>query len=262
MTFFVGAAALALHAAAPTAMPRHSAPCLAMPPPPPPRAVWLQQAGAMWLCAAALGPVCDGRHSAHDVLHYAADSIAGPPWLLFATGGGGSGGGAPLLETCWWVPLAFGGAGVVVGAAHPALDRAWEGAPRPPPGWPAVLLSIGCFVGCYELSGVLAQPAADAGGPHDYAALDAPLALAAALQFVAFERSRGGLLMMAALFLIGPPVEVFLINSLHLYAYTHPDLYGIPTWIAWVYAAGGPANGALGRQLLYELDARRGGNDS
>ena len=51
-----------------------------------PRSVWLKQATVMWLSAAALGPVCDGRHSAHDVLHYAKDSIAGAPWILQAPG--------------------------------------------------------------------------------------------------------------------------------------------------------------------------------
>ena len=121
----------------------------------PPPSVWLQQAGAMWISAAILGPVCDGRHSAHDVLHYAPDSIAGPPLLLQV-------GGQLVLETCWWVPIAFGGAGVILGAAHPALDRWWGGGARPPPGWPSVLLSISCFVACYDLSGTLAQAAAAA----------------------------------------------------------------------------------------------------
>ena len=52
----------------------------------------------------ARSAVCDGRHSAHDVLHYASESIAGPPLLLQM-------GGQVVLETCWWVPVAFGGAG-------------------------------------------------------------------------------------------------------------------------------------------------------
>lgn len=218
----------------------------------PPLPVWLQQAGAMWVSAALLGPLCDGRHSAHDVLHYNPNSMAGPPWLLEAPGG------APLLETCWWVPVAFGGAGVVLGVAHPLLDRRWGGGPRPPPGWPTVLVSISCFVLCYELSGVLAQAAAASGGAHDYVGLDLPLLLCAAAIFVGFERSWGGLLMMALLATIGPVAEIGLINQLHLYAYTHPDFAGIPSWITWVYAAGGPANGALGRQLLHELEEARG----
>ena len=71
-----------------------------------------------------------------------------------------------------------------------------------------------------------------------------PLSLLAIASFLLFERSKGGLFMMALLALIGPAAEVGLINWLHLYAYTHADAAGIPSWIPWVYAAGGPANGA------------------
>ena len=213
----------------------------------PSRGVWLQQAGSMWLAAAALGPICDGRHSSHDVLHYAKDSIAGAPWLFTAPGG------EVLLETCWWVPLAFGGAGVILGIAHPLLDRRWSGEVRSPPGWPIVLLNIACFVACYDLSGALAQAAAATAGPHNFFQLDLPLLAVAAAIFVAFERSPGGLFMMALLAVIGPLTEIGLINVLHLYTYTNPDVAGVPYWIPWVYAAGGPPNGALGRQILFEL---------
>ena len=82
----------------------------------------------------------------------------------------------------------------------------------------------------------------------------APLAAIAAGTFLIFERSRGGLFMMALLFVIGPVVEIGLINQVGLYEYTHPDFMGIPSWICWVYAAGGPANGALGRQVLSMLE--------
>jgi len=246
----VGLATITAHAAALRAAPltRSAAPKLLLSEEPP-RQVWRKQAAAMWVSAAALGPLCDSRHSAHDVLHYARDSIAGSPWLLQTPGGG-------VLETCWWVPVAFGGAGVILGAAHPLLDRGWSGGPRIPPGWLTVLLSVSCFVACYELSGVLAEAAAVRGGAHDYWALDVPLAITALAIFLLFERSPGGLFMMALLFFIGPAAEIGLINGLHLYAYTHPDLAGIPSWIAWVYAAGGPANGALGRQILFELEER------
>ena len=241
-------AVAALHAPLPS-MPRVRPPLATMTPPsPPPLGTWVQQAGLMWVCGALLGPVCDGRHSSHDVLHYAADSIAGAPWVFHGLGG------QVLLETCWWVPFAFGGAAVVLGAAHPMLDRAWSGG-RPPPGWPAVLLNVFCFVACYDLSGVLAQAAASS-GVHDALTLDLPLFINALAIFLIFERSPGGLFMMFLLATIGPIVEIGLINQFHLYAYTNPDVSGIPSWIPWVYAAGGPANGALGRQILFELESR------
>ena len=75
--------------------------------------------------------------------------------------------------------------------------------------------------------------------------------------FLVFERSPGGLFMMFLLATIGPVTEIGLINQLKLYSYTHADFAGIPSWITWVYAAGGPANGALGRQVLHELTSRR-----
>lgn len=238
-------------APSPLAPLRHAAPSANLEPPsPPPLGVRAQQAGVMWVAAALLGPVCDGRHSSHDVLHYAADSIAGAPWLLTAPDGG------VLLETCWWVPVAFGGAGVVLGAAHPYFDRVWGGGRRPPPGWPTVAAAVAAFVLCYDYSGQLAQAAAASGLSSDLLGVDAPLLACAAVTFLVFERSWGGLLMMGLLATIGPAVEIGLIDGAHLYAYTHPNVGPIPSWIPWVYAAGGPANGALGRQVLHVLSER------
>jgi len=154
------------------------------------------------------------------------------------------------------VPVAFGGAGLILGVAHPLLDRSLDGGPRAVPGWPSALLNTASFVATYELSGRLAQAAALNGGAHDYLSLDLPLLACAVMIFLIFERSAGGLLMMALLAVIGPVVEIGLINGLDLYAYTHPDVAGIPTWIPWVYAAGGPANGALGRQILGDLQIK------
>lgn len=224
----------------------------------PPR-VWLQQGVAMWGAAAILGPLCDGCHSKHDVLHYAVDSIAGDPWVLRAPGGD------VLLETCWWVPIAFGGAGVILGATHPLFDRreaASEGkTPRAPPGWGTTLLVIASFVLCYELSGVLAQAAA-ASPPTSLvervARLDGPLTAAALAIYLVFERSPGGLFMALLTATIGPVVEIGLINVGGLYAYTHADVASIPLWIPQVYFAGAPAVGALGRQVLHELEQRDG----
>jgi hypothetical protein len=49
---------------------------------------------------------------------------------------------------------------------------------------------------------------------------------------------------MAALTAVcGPAAEIFLINVLDLYDYTHPQIWGVPLWIPWVYAAGGAAGG-------------------
>jgi len=190
------------------------------------------------------GPLCDGCHSRHDVLHYASPTFIGMQGTIFG------------LETCWWVPILFGGAGVILGASHPLLDRAND-APRPPPGWFNVLLAISCFVLCYELSGVLAQAMA-ASPPSSlldrWARLDGPLAVNAVGIFLLFERTPGGLFMALLTALVGPVVEIGLINWGGLYQYSHPDFLGIPLWIPQVYFAGAPAVGALGRQVLCELE--------
>lgn len=58
--------------------------------------------------------------------------------------------------------------------------------------------------------------------------LDGVLAGTAVLLWAVLDRSRQGLLMALAAALGGPLIEVVLINQLHLYSYTHPDVLGAP----------------------------------
>jgi hypothetical protein len=108
-----------------------------------------REAVAMWAAAAVLGPLLDHQHSRFDVLHYADpdvldframiaaqlathadvarwaarvsdhaipnEKIASLLELVFARETG-------ALESAWWVPLLFGGAGVVIGLGHTTLD--------------------------------------------------------------------------------------------------------------------------------------------
>ena len=46
-------------------------------------------------------------------------------------------------------------------------------------------------------------------------------------------------------------------NGAELYHYNHPDFYGIPSWIVWVYACGAPAVGGLGRGVWGFLSRHR-----
>ncbi|KAL6752943.1 hypothetical protein V8C86DRAFT_530655 [Haematococcus lacustris] len=277
-----------------------------------------QAACAMYCAGAVLGPLLDGLHSQNDVLHYK------DPVHLHLSGF--------ELETCWWVPLLFGAAGIIIGIGVPALDRLAASKPKAAPSWPAVLLCIACFAAQYGLSGYLdarlhpplhssslsptpaisyastptpapatipalaspfapapapapalttfpsptlvpaaspllvpspspllaAAPAPAPGLPADPAlAINGVLAVLAALQFLVFDRTPSGALLSLLTAVCGPAVEVGLIQGLHLYHYSHPDWAGIPLWIAWVYAAGGPAVGNLGRRVWADLDARR-----
>lgn len=68
----------------------------------------------MFCASAVLGPLCDGLHSSADVLHYRRPDV-----LLHLNFGPVHWG----LETCWWVPILFGAAGIVIGVGVPVLDE-------------------------------------------------------------------------------------------------------------------------------------------
>ena len=62
---------------------------------------------------------------------------------------------------------------------------------------------------------------------------------------------------MAALTAVGgPAIEILLINQLGLYHYVSPDVWGVPTWIPWLYFSGSAAVGALGRRVKATLSSR------
>ena len=230
-------------------------------------AQWLaRQSVIMAAASALLGPACDGQHSSHDVLHYAHPSIlsAGPLHL----------------ETCWWVPILFGLAGVILGVGHPALD-AWE-ALRPQtsgdasgsvsgtgasvsesdaafgsqprfgsdPPWPVVLLAVSLFVLQYAASGALEVPLLGQLLPGGVPVLDALLVATAVAHWRTFDATRQGLALACLTAVAGPVVEIGLIDGLHLYSYTHPAAaLAVPTGIPWVYFCGAPAVGILGRKV-------------
>ena len=199
--------------------------------------------------SAVLGPLCDGLHSQWSVLKYTAPL---PPLSILSW----------QLETTWWTPLLFAVAGVILGVSHPVLDAAFPAEePRHgrQPSWGVVLLGIAGFVGQYYASARLDGPLEGVTlGPLP--ALDLLLAAAAIAQWAVFDGSRQGAGMAALTAVAGPAVEVALIH-LGLYSYSHPQLFGpIPTWIAWVYAAGGPAVGNLGRKVSAKLLKSRQGD--
>ena len=202
----------------------------------------LQQSLIMFSASSVLGPLCDGQHSSHDVLHY-DEAPASRPWQLDLW--------LLHLETSWWVPVMFGLAGLVLGVGHPLLDAWLPGScPRhgASPTWKVVLLGITAFVLQYWASGALEQPLQ---GTHvgPVPALDAFLAATAVANWWVFDGTRQGLGMACLTALAGPALEIFIINSLHLYHYCHPAFFGIPSWIAWVYFCGAPAVGNLGRRV-------------
>lgn len=169
---------------------------------------------------------------------------------------------ADLLYRCRWVPVLFAVAGVILGVSHPLLD-AWQlrrGGAQPrggvAPSWPFVLAAVALFVLQYGASGALEQPLLGQTLPGGVPALDAVLLAAGIGLWWGFDATPQGLAMACLTAAAGPAVEVGLIQGLHLYSYTHPAVAGVPTWIPWVYFAGGPAVGSLGRRVSASLMKR------
>lgn len=79
----------------------------------------MKQSIAMFASGAVLGPLCDGLHSSHNILHYNHPTVLSLPSLHWS------------LETCWWVPLLFGVAGVILGVRYPVLDLVIDQKPNP-----------------------------------------------------------------------------------------------------------------------------------
>eukprot|EP00879_Flechtneria_rotunda_P019077 GHRR01020029.1.p1 GENE.GHRR01020029.1~~GHRR01020029.1.p1 ORF type:complete len:315 (+),score=64.10 GHRR01020029.1:533-1477(+) len=217
-----------------------------------------RQAVCMFASGAVLGPFCDGLHSQNDVLHYKNPSIQ----LNLV-----SGNFHWSFETCWWVPLLFGVAGLILGVSVPVLDRIAAGqwqhqgqpdcsatGPVPDPSWQTVLVSVSLFVTQYWLSGILEQPTLGQNlGNTSIPILDTILASYALLNWALFDRTKQGIGMAALTAVCGPAIEMFLISKIGLYHYSHPVVLGVPTWIPWVYYCGGPAVGNLGRRVWHDL---------
>ena len=275
------------------------------------------EAISMYLASAILGPLLDHQHSRFDVLHYedsgsgrvilnfsevAAKALWGPDgippasvveWfdrvhavipeglddVLSAAFARETG----ALETALWVPLLFGGAGVVIGVGHTLgdtfrlktgakEDRFIEGVTPPPrfleecpgkprfgwePEWGVVYSGIGLFAMQYATSGMLATTVDPPFPDMPSHAIDAILAAWALGQWAVFDYTKQGLAVAVLTGVAGPATEIFLINVLHLYHYVDPDFFGIPSWIAWVYFCGSPAVGNLSRAVRAELRRRQ-----
>ena len=71
-----------------------------------------------------------------------------------------------------------------------------------------------------------------------YHGIDVILCVWGVLTWYLFDGTSQGLFMASLTAVAGPVAEISLINVLHLYEYSHPDVFGIPAWIPWVYFCG------------------------
>jgi len=193
------------------------------------------------LSGAALGPVCDNFHSASGVLHYEQYRIAlgaAPAWW----------GGGVLFQTATWVPPLFALAALIIGGLDVLVAKRW---PTEEPSGGRVAGAVAAFVALYGLSAVLAAAGL---APATEAAVLWPLAL---LLWRLCDPAPSSFFAGASTAVGGPAIEAALLGGGglwpepfgHLYAYAHPDILGIESWILPVYFAGGPAVSLVSRWI-------------
>lgn len=194
----------------------------------------------LYFISAPLGMLLDNYHGLFGVLSY---EPKGTPLLISfqQTDGFTS---RVLLKSALWVPPLFGAAGAVMSSIVLYFDAVLKTAEKDArPSWPKVMYGISFFSFQYYLSGLLDHLLLPS------AVIHAVLAALAAVGFILFDSSKAGLVLGAATALAGPAAEIFLINVLQLYHYTHADVLGICSWIPWVYLLGAPAVGNLARAI-------------
>jgi uncharacterized membrane protein YeaQ/YmgE (transglycosylase-associated protein family) len=189
---------------------------------------------SMTIVSGPLGMLLDNYHGLFNVLNYSPSGLSFK--LLYQD--------HILLKSAIWVPALFGLAGLMMSSLIYLFDELFSTSePKKSPSWPKVFYIISLFSAQYYISGLL-----------DY--IDAPgvilhiTLLASALAGWFFlDNTRAGLFLGLLTGLLGPLVEIFLINFLHLYTYRHADLFGICSWIPYVYFLGAPAVGNLARSF-------------
>jgi len=190
---------------------------------------------AMTLISGPLGMFLDNYHGLFGVLKYAGDTKFSVTYN-----------GSTVLQSALWVPVLFAAAGLAMSLLRLLLDEALE-TPTPAPSWPTVWYGISLFSAQYWLSGALEAT-------HTAPALlHSSLAVTALGGYLLLDRTTAGVILGLATALAGPVTEMFLVNKLGLYEYVHADLWGVCSWIPWVYLLGGPAVGNLTRRLHSDL---------
>lgn len=173
----------------------------------------------LFVTGAILGSVCDGFHT------HSLTTFYPRPWIL---------------KMAWWVPLLFGSAGLAIGLTHPVCDRWFKRQQKLPLSWYVIISGLGLFMGLYFLSGFL-----NFSNSYKFFLLG----ILSVLFWGFFDRTWQGLALGILTALVGCTVEIML-SALGLFDYTHPDLWGIPAWLPWLYIAGSTTVGNLGRKLV------------
>lgn len=174
-----------------------------------------------------LGPVGDYAH--------VISGTTGYPQSVF---------GFYVMGIPFWVPLLFASASLAVGLSHPWMDR-WLGKAVDRPGTRGMGIAIFgllVFMAVYGLSGFLPWPT---GGLSDLV-----LMFLATLVWIFLDRSWQGLILGAFTAIIGTAVEITLVHY-HAFYYVFPkdNLYGVASWLPWIYFTASVTLGNFGRVL-------------
>lgn len=198
----------------------------------------LRLAGLAFLSGALLGQAIDFAYPMFNALHY-----HNPTLEIQSLG----------LEFCWWIPLLYGTAAVILMLGHVFFDRRTGQRPRGGfnPSWRFILAGVGLFALQFY------------GGPFLYG-IGVPnfwlffiTVGSGILVWWWFDRTYGGLFMLLLVATIGPLLEFTMVNVLFLYHYTGPDVGGLPLWIVGAYMCGSAPNGNLGRKYLVILQRQK-----
>jgi hypothetical protein len=205
-----------------------------------------KQALMSWIMGFFLGPVGDWFHVRTGATGYPDGAYA----FYFP-------GGVP-----WWVPLLFATATMTIGLSHTfgdelvrkhgpawAMKPLWGGTARPGlTGMAPLIRGLLVFELAYIVSGYLPRPA---GG-----AADLILGAVAVAAWLAFDRTVHGAVLALSTAAAGVFVEATLVaHGVFHYGPETSNLFGVASWLPWIYVCASFAAGNFSRWRAYGFEA-------
>lgn len=172
----------------------------------------------LFIAGGIVGSICDGFHSHSGILAYT------DIWWM---------------KMAWWVPFLFGSATLALAISHMWADQILHH-PRRHLSWGLVFLGLVLFVAMYAGSAYI--PAA-----NRWKFLI--LSIGGIAIWRGFDGTWQGAVEAVISALIGCSVEITLTQQ-ELFQYLNPNLWGIPSWLPWLYVAASVSVGNLSRKLI------------
>jgi len=155
------------------------------------------------------------------------------------------------MELCWFIDILYGVAGIIIWVGYALWDRKLGQKPVGGfnPGWGITLTSVVFFVAQFYIGPYLSGRT-----EISNAWIFAFTMSTTILCWWLFDRTRAGVYMMVIAGTLGPVAEITMINVLHIYNYTRPDILGVPLWFIGAYTCGMAPCGNLARKYLTYLE--------